>query len=176
MVHHRDEMYQNFRAFNQTITNITLCRGNIADDLLWQQLEGHQYDAIVTDPPYGIHAAASGGKADTVAAEGTARTLLGDLVPLLEALLRLADRFLVPEGRVVFFHPQWSPKGGTNLVGTEGEGRLQLAFGSRNQECEEVTIRIPESLRKVVSRRQVFSSTFSRCLVVLEKIRQKTHK
>lgn len=163
-----------------------LIKGSVLKPHLTSALAANNdtFHAILCDPPYGIGAPVLDDQQDakdSAAREGDTiiNTSQKDDAPLVSAetivaaVLDVARQTLVIGGRLVMFVP---------VRGRKGEPALSLSRVLQDRGCsiEEVSARdeesaIPEttagSLRLVHGQRQRFSPTFSRWLVVLERVR-----
>jgi hypothetical protein len=136
-----------------------------ADILSWKSysllFRKDYYDCIVTDPPYDLKAKVQGGAA-AAAGEGGETDIAKErqqaAMPAIIKLMEMAAYVLVPGGRLVFFFPVW--------------GRHD--FGSREAASDSIAPpsalpSLSPSLRLVTALPQVFSPTFVRWLVCVEK-------
>lgn len=144
------------------------------------------YDAVITDPPYSIKEKVRGG-GDANGVDGTERE---DVMTVLTMLLELAGHVLAPGGRLVCFLPAWGLHGLETVADRKGGRRLTKAalgpspppsvvsaselWGQWNgrilAEQSVLLGQLPSlGLKLVGAQPQVFSPTFLRWLVCIEK-------
>jgi hypothetical protein len=152
------------------------------------------YDAIVTDPPYSIKERVRGGGGGGGSAPPSA-TEREDVLAIIRQLLELGAHTLAPGGRLVFFLPAWGLHGldTSGVGGRKGPAAVQPLtapvssvpippvsmselWGRWNSRvCKEHSALMSElpslSLRLVGAQPQVFTPTFVRWLVCVEKER-----
>ncbi len=110
------------------------------------------YDTIVTDPPYDIKAKVRGGGKESKDATTGQETSL----QAIGSLLMAAAYVLKPGGRLVFFLPSWGKHAFTTSSSNVGDVVPALPP-------------LPLPLHLVTALPQVFSSSFTRWLVCIEK-------
>jgi len=122
------------------------------------------FDAIICDPPYGMKVGFSSERtpilepaAPRAPAEPDEARVQVALV--VTALLRLAQRALAPCGRLVFFMPVRGD-----------DSRDPRGIHALLDECAPAKPAAGARLRLVDARRQTFSPTFARWIVILERL------
>jgi SAM-dependent methyltransferase len=130
-----------------------LLLSDLLDPAASPALDGTRYSAIVCDPPYGMKtrvSAEASGRAASIEPE-QARVQVAQIT---RALLRLAQLALAPGGRLVFFLPL---RGSDALEDSAGVLALLQAWAPDEM----------AGLELLASRKQSFSPTFARWLLVL---------
>jgi len=146
-----------------------------ADILAWEAhpllFRREYYDCIVTDPPYDLKAKVQGATKTTPAAAGAAGAAAAaaeevdvakkrqqTAMPAIVKLMKAATHVLVPGGRLVFFLPVWGKHNFESREAASDSISPPLALPP-----------LPPALRLVAILPQVFSPTFVRWLVCMEK-------
>lgn len=137
-----------------------------ADILTWENypllFRREYYDCIVTDPPYDLKAKVQGPKTGTAAGEGEtdkAKERQQAAMPAIVKLMEMAAHVLVPGGRIVFFLPVWG----------KHDFESRKAAPTDSVSPPSALPPLPSVLRPVTALPQVFSPTFVRWLVCVEK-------
>lgn len=139
-----------------------LCVADATDPAGCEALCRHShYDALLCDPPYGMQAAPRGAGASGSLAPGEAAV---HVPALLRGLLRLAADALVPSGRIVFFLPARLEATVRPVEELLGPLLPEAAPGVPHDEAADGAC-----LQLVCARKQRFSETFARWLVVMQK-------
>lgn len=137
-----------------------------ADILTWENypllFQREYYDCIVTDPPYDLKAKVQGPKTGTAAGGGETDIAMErqqTAMPAIVKLMEMAAHVLVPGGRIVFFLPVWG----------RHDFESREAAASDSVSPPSALPPLPSVLRLVTALPQVFSPTFVRWLVCVEK-------
>jgi len=109
------------------------------------------FDSIITDPPYDMNEKIQ----SEIISSSSNNCRKDNVFSTIHDLISIASNYLVTKGRLVFFYPQW------NLSNDE--------IGSANCEFSS-SFMLPYDLSILATIRQQLSPTFSRWLIVIEKL------